>query len=209
MSYTIQPGDLVLATKVQSYMGQTYMNCQYYRYAGSTSVGLGEVAMDQLAAELSTNPATWMARQFSATVMACRWDETWCQKIWPARFRKSVHVLGLDGPVDDTGVQVNQALSIQKIVEEASKGASGKMQVTAFPVSHISQGKVTAAGLAAWNPVALAISLPVTVGGGGMPFEPVLVGRKTPLNPTVHRVVGGRVMGTARVMRRRTLQIGI
>lgn len=127
------------------------------------------------------------------------------QPVYPARLAIISGVLAIDGGVAQPALPQNTSLVVTKRSDLATRYGTGSIHIPGIPTTFVSNGFITGAANAAMVLFADAASAPKLAGGNT--YTPVLWNLATPGRVTVwDRYV---IQETSRVMRRRTVGVGI
>jgi hypothetical protein len=140
-------------------------------------------------------------------------NEAWFQMIFPTRIRKAILERNLTGEIAATTVQQNLAAVISRHGVTADRQNNGGVHlVLPNGATHSGLGLLTQAYKDLLAPLALAMlePIPLAVGGSTYVAKPVLI-HVEPGSGIVsaREIVATNVQDTVRVMRRRTVGLGI
>lgn len=135
--------------------------------------------------------------------------ERWFQVVWPTRIRKNVVVSNLPGSWAGVNDSPNVAVSIERFAETSGRNSVGRVQLPAsMAPADIAGGVISGAGYkAALDAHAVQMKTAVTTVPTGHVLSPVLWAKATAA--TFRPVIGSVRQETVRVMRRRTVGLGI
>lgn len=199
-------GDQVVVTVVGDYLGQVTMNT--YPFIVS-SVLVGTTQADAFSAlNISLDAAgSLFSRQRGCAPQNWTLVEAWIQTIRPTRYRKFIFANGGIGTfVDQDGLTANLQASIERYADVTGKHDQGAVRIPigTDPTS-ILNGSVTPALKTALLALATQMELNQVTGGCTfLPITGVVSSNWAPL-----RVIGTSVKNTVRVIRRRTVGLGI
>jgi len=200
-------GDRVLVTIVGQYLGQTTMNT--YPYVVDTAP---VVPVPYATAMAALNTALDAGDTLANTQRGCcpqNWIHvsTWCQVIYPTRLRK--FAFAHDGPglfAETDSFTANLQASIERYSEETGRREQGAVRIPiGTDVTCIEDGSVTPELFTALVLHSVQMKTPLTVSGYSLV---PLVGVGKPIESSL-KVFGCEAKRTVRVIRRRTLGLGI
>lgn len=200
-------GQVVQVTVVGRYLGQTTMNTYPHVV---TAIAGGPVTMTAGLTALNTAIAA-VDKLYNKQRKCCpqNWVhvESWLQVVFPTRLRKLSFAIDLPGVFTEfDGLTPNLQASIERFSEEAGRREQGAVRIpigtdnTCIEDGSITPGLKTELAL-------LAVQMAATTVAGGVTYVPV-VGLGSPPSASL-KVFGTNVKDTVRVIRRRTLGLGI
>lgn len=199
--------DIMLATMNGVCLGQRVMNTFVYRCTATPSGTSDIVALDALHTKWMA-PLGLIQDLISCTPENCNWTEAWYQIVRPTRYRKVVRPIGSLGAYPGDAATANLQGSITRFGELATKRDQGGIRlIIGTTDDNIDNGfldenlKISMAVLATEMQTTQATATPsVTwVPQVGLPADGA---------PT-RRCVQAVVQDTVRVLRRRTVGLGI
>lgn len=201
----IAVNDMALVTVVGQYLGQTTMNT--YPYVANTVTGTVTVSagLGALNTALLAGGALYQTQRECCPL---NWtnSENWIQIIRPIRYRKFTFIGAGAGLFDDTALTANLQGSIERYSEETGRHEQGAVRI---PIG--TGPNVMTAGLLEPDQVATleehAEVMKFVVTAGGVTWWPVT--GVTAFGYTPLRIFGTSVKPTVRVIRRRTVGLGI
>lgn len=133
----------------------------------------------------------------------------WIQVMWPTRVRRKTYLSGLPGNYAGKANSPNFAVSIERHAETSGRSSVGRVQLLASDTpADITGGTITgAAYAAALDALALKMRSSISTAPSGHILNPVLWAKAT--QQTFRYVTGSFKQTTVRVMRRRTVGLGI
>jgi len=199
-------GDILQVTLVGDLIGQTIMNTFHY----GVSTVTGTPTQSAFSAEVLTKLA--VAGGFYDKFLGMVPDnytlsQVWVQFVLDTRYRKSVANPALPGTSGSTSRASNFAAVISRFGGAANRRNQGAVHIPIGGDSNfIADGLVTGATLTAMGVFAPFLFTPLTLATLGT-IQPVLIHGTSKLNAIP--LVTAEIQATSRVMRRRTLRVGI
>lgn len=207
--FVLNTGDVVQTIAFQEYLGQTLMNVLHYQYTGSNNILNGVTAVDDLMTQVWTEEVSIGAYMRAVQDTACIWRRIQAQKVWPTRtpYLRS-NLADITGDITGDDMPPNIAAVVTKQTNILGRGRTGSLHVGGLSSIVVQGGNIAALSMTDMN--ALAASLPdqlPVAGEEGSFWVPVIgvpvgAGNPTPL-------LGAVAQQTVRVMRRRTVGVGI
>lgn len=199
------PANSIVQVTIQSRMNnQTLLNVLTYQTGSVASVSYATTLDDlltQLKAAGSLIPAMGLCLNANCTI-----TQLWAQPVYPDRLAPIFQSSGINGDQDSGyALPQNQALVIEKIGDPATRWGRGSFHLGGLDGQAISVGTINPAQDTLMR--ALADQLRTVMTGGVVSFFPCLWSPKVPTRIT--RWNRYKVQQTARVMRRRTVGVGI
>jgi hypothetical protein len=136
-------------------------------------------------------------------------DEITAQFVAATRLRRSTQVVGTAGSLAGNVNAQNVAAVITKRTAFGGRKQLGSVHLGGLPDSSFVLGMVSAAQLALMTTLATALNQTVTPVVGAGSYVPVLWHRNDAVQPSSDRVTDHTPQTTLRVMRRRTVGLGI
>lgn len=210
MAYSIVLNDLIEVRIMQRISGQTVMNVLHYQVdqEGGTPVTNGYGWLQQLALWVANDADGVVDNMRERTCTAVQYTGVYAQKIRPTRYRAAYAPLTLTGDIPDEPISTqNQARVFSKLTELAVRGGTGSFHLAGFPATDIENGEFTPAVLLGDGQLVNALEASITPVIGQARVRPVVwSGRPTSVMKPILDVEPQR---TARVMRRRTVGLGV
>jgi len=206
MAANVSVGQTVLVNVIGRYMGQTTMNS--YPYLVSAVTGTVTIASAAAALNTALNAAgALFKKQLACAPQNWTFMESWVQFIRPVRYRKFVFEIDEIGTfVDVDSGTPNVQASIERFAEESGRHDQGAVRIPIGTDSTSIQGGLVTNALKTAL-LALAVQMELNIIAGGVTFLPItglVAPTWTPL-----RLAGTSVKDTVRVIRRRTVGLGI
>lgn len=187
--------------------GVTNLNVLHYRYIVSQSNPSFVDFIDTFVHPRLTLPGGIIPTMRGVYSNVCAIDEIWYQLISPTRYVKYTKEINLLGQVNSPAMPPNVAVTFTKSTELAKRYGIGSFHLGCLPENINDSGNVDQFTYATpLNAIAAAILAPITA-GGTIYAVPVLYSPKPPFRTTEVQTV--RYQRTMRVMRRRTVGVGI
>jgi len=203
-------------------VGDIYLVTIYGRIHGQTTLTTFKYELyDVLAPNPTTDTAAldifakWhavggMAEKFKA-VTPTNWfyEQTWCQRIAPVRIIKTTSVVASGFGLRGSSTTTNNSATITRRGETASRSAVGGIRIPIAPTECLA-GEL-AAGIKV-DLQSLAVEMLLNITSIDLKFRPVLftpAKLAPPVPASFHPILFTRLEPTARVMRRRTVGLGI
>lgn len=207
MPYLINTNDIVLVTLRYRVGNQTCLNNVHYRYEGSAPIADGATALQDLISDLKTDAVDgWVVPIVSATSDQVVFNQITGQKIYPTRYAPQVTLMGNTGGQAVAAYPPNVSACISKKIELAKKGRVGRIEIAGLPQDTAVNGLWTSGTMTNLEVVANNLKLDRVAGAEG-PFKPIVFNKKLPATSEI--ISATLVQQTARVMRRRTVGLGI
>lgn len=203
------PANAVVAVTYKGTLcGQTTLNTVHYRVSNPSTIPVVADEMDELANRFTAVGALDILTAYrgclpdNMTVNYVR-----LQPVYPVRYRAVQKNIGLPGLADSSFVSNLQA-SITWVTELAGRNQTGGIRIPQGP-NNVDNGK----WLGAWQNVLMllgeSLSSLVNAGQGGGSYLPVIYHRSVNAFPKYQDVTSFIVQDTVRVIRRRTVGLGI
>jgi len=210
MPQPLSNGDIVEFSIHGTHEGQRVLNVFHYEI----ELGIGAFP------DLVTAADAFLGELFGTDKFADRYQEVTSQdlainefvlqKIWPLRMARIVKPqTGLTGLVEETALPPNDSVVLIKRNDSTGRHNRGRIHMPAVPVSFVEGGMVTGTARALYDlfGARAAEVIEITSGGGPVTFTPVLYQRLMPGNSA--QWTSALTQGTSRVVRRRTVGVGI
>jgi len=209
-NYNLLANDVAEIIFWQDYQGQTILTVLHYKLVATTTFPDGIAELTALRDHLTT-PAD--PNQILDSLMDCQVADLshvyqTVQLVYP--LRRPVLSGGTTGPGNQAnpGMPSNVAGVVIKQSSVAGRGRAGSLHVGGIARADISGGMVSAGLGTRLETLAGRLTLDVpTTGGVAEVWEPVIWNARTPSSTA--SIAGAYAQDTARVMRRRTLRVGI
>lgn len=208
MPYTISAGDLIQYTIEYDVLSQRCMNVFFYSVRGDLSADTdGATYLDAFLAEMekpvSIMSAIKLAMAPNTTIL-----QHSAQKVLPLRMTRRINPIGLSG-TSSLGDCAAPNLSgvITKTVDRAKRGGTGSTHIAGVPTGAVELGRLEETYENALYSIAQRIASEIDPGIDLLKLQPVLGG--LPLSVNAPDITGYAVQNTIRVMRRRTIGVGI
>lgn len=210
MPAVVLPNDKVLVTVISSYCGQTCMNTFPFVAKGITGSPPAIAAMEKLI-DASILAGNYVDLLRGCMAQNCVINQVWAQIIGPVRVRARKRTVNIIGNYTETdGLTANVQASIERYGELAGRHQQGAIRV---PIgtddSCFDDGELTPAMKSALELLGneMTQSLTVTDTGWNVSFDPCVGVAKQELDWVITE--GTIVQDTVRVIRRRTVRVGI
>lgn len=203
----LQEGDRFLVTLVGNCCAQTIMNTSFWRAKTVTgNPTIGTVCQDLI-------DTLQVANSFIAKYLDCMpgnytMTEVWCQKVSGIRYAKVTEVVNQAGTSGEPADTANVAQTLTRRSVNASRRGVSNMHLLS-PTSNqwIEEGQLTAQAKTALQAFADKGILEYTLPGPGPIMQPVT---QYGLGSTEYSLLQGNdIQETVRIMRRRTVRVGI
>jgi len=205
-AYGIGEGDIIAFTVHQRLFGQTVLNRMHYRYSGPTVIN-GPAELQQFLNNITTG-SHWPTQLRQRQSKDLSVERMSAQKVSTQRWAAEWLVQASIGGNAGNALPSNVDIVFQKHVPQANRrGLQGRMHVTGIPTDNIVGDQLTGAAFLVWNAVSLTMSN-LIVTGAGSTYTPVIWSRASGVT-TYHEISLFTVSLDARIMRRRTVGVGI
>lgn len=205
-------GDIVQVVLQSDVISQTCLNVLYYKcFTLPTNTSYG-VAMDALANTVYSGAGTGtLAEPFVAALANnCALEGVQVQRVYPQRdyyLRVSIESIGAQA---DNCTATNVSGVINKRADRAGRGRHGSFHMPGVPYSAYSNGRVTDEYTGALNTLGAALSNgQILVSGSNYVWQPILWTPGNSGETNYSRIILCEAMRTLRVVRRRTVGLGI
>jgi len=218
MPYTVAANSIVQVTTRSSLFGQTVMNTWTWRWlAGGTPITDGASALDDFEALLEANG--WRDSYQAMLPSQCLNGFADIQWIYPTRFRKRTYVFFPSGNAVANTTISNCAAAMEFTADVATRRAQSVKHIPGMGGENSVTGLLDPVTLGTMDDFIALHLITLTFAGGQL--QPVIYGRARPSYTDRHGVVhpalpvstlpitGGAPQPTLRVMRRRTVGVGI
>ena len=183
--------------------GQTCLNVLHYQYTG-TSVADYVDGVNELLDGLQVNLGLVAKMRVILSTQHTQ-DSIDGQPVFPLRLASVTQLIDAAGLNGGTPLPQNIAAVVEKRTPVARRFGIGSMHLAGLTVDLTSKGQFTAGALTQLGDIGTKMVAPVTVSTGS--FKPVLWNVKVFARATA--ITGFKAQRTVRVMRRRTVGVGI
>lgn len=200
-------GDVLQVVFESDVFSQRCLNVLHYRVTVASTSDDYAVAAMAVAQRFSSgvdNPGLPLVACFAENVT---WVNTTVQRVYPTRNRKVTDAVGLPGTIAADCKASNVAGVITKYTDTATRRGIGALHVGGVPETAYQGGFVQGDYLDRLTALANTLDLTVIVTLETTTVQPVLWSPSTP--STTLRVTDAKPQTTLRVMRRRTVGLGI
>lgn len=206
MAYSVAAGSILEQRFVGQHNGQTVMSVLHYKFTSGSAITDGRAAAVNINA--LTQAATGFYFQWigvcSQELLDVRIVSQW---ITPARYTAVVTIPAIvQGGVAAPAFPQNVSIAITKTADQASRHARGTLHMPAVPIPYVDAGMINGAGEIAYAACRNEMFETIVL-GTGQTMTPVIFNRANPDLSIIN--TGGIIQDTARVMRRRTVRVGI
>jgi len=203
----VAAGDIIQVLVEYRLNEQRLFNTFHYRYDGVPVITDGVTALRELLVDLRTNATDGLL----PSIVALQSDEVTyergeIQKIFPTRYSPEYLALTETGGQAIPSYPPQVSLCVTKKIELAVKGKVGRVEIAGLPQDSSSVGIWANSVITAAQVLAVNMLYAPTVTSGG-PFTPVLYNRFAPAGSET--LTNTFVQATVRVLRRRTVGLGI
>lgn len=203
-------GDVIQVTIEMRYNQQVYLNVLHYQSQENFSPALYESTLNTLLDTLETDAVTGIIEPYQAIVTeAVEFRTLTAQRVYPTRdyyVRVPVNVFGTYDGTQGTG---NIGATISKRSQAAGRGRTGSFHTPALPAEGQNNGSLTTIYRGLVEDVASAIRFVQVESGAGTGFVPGMFNPALGGPNNFVPLIGTDVQPTVRVMRRRTVGVGI
>lgn len=202
----LQVGDKILVTVNNRLCSQVVLNTQRYTVTSVTGSSSIDSCLIGLIAKIR-EASGWVTLLRNVYPQNLQVVSVWAQVISPIRYRKVVVNVNQSGNREPDAVTANTAAVLTRFSEQASRAGISNMHIPIAPAEeNYIDGELTGALITAMQTLGQAIVAPVTVTNPSAVYQPVVnfSGLTSQAN-----VAGYSVGTTGRVMRRRTVRVGI
>lgn len=206
MAYAMPAGSIVEVVMRCEATNQECLTVLHMKLLGGSTQPDGRASIVALLAKLSLagglfeSWASCISKQVKALTMRA-------QMVYPTRYLPVDNVFGYpEGLVNDNFSSVNQAVAITRQGEKANRHNTGTIHMPGVPETFVQDSVITAAALAAYQPLAALMIADETVAGGLGVFQHVLYNRAAPQDSV--DPVQWQVRRFARTMHRRSVGLG-
>jgi len=207
MAYGV--GDIVEVTWVQEMFSQTILNIQHFRVTSSTSsgsdVGDNQSTADHLASLTGAGQLITVWR----TNLVPEWTlrRVRVQKVSPIRSAYTTAAINLSGLDGNDSQLPNIAVVVSKRGTSGTRRAQGSIHFAGWSPAFFNQGVIQAGIETWWNNLEPLWSATQTVAAIPASIQPIIYNPGASIN--WQTVAVWQLQDTARVMRRRTVRVGI
>lgn len=200
-------GDIVAVTMIGECLGQRVQQTQFYSVI-TPSINANTLdALQALGADIVADPVSWPNTMLVPAPSNYDWKKLRLQRVHPTRSAFQ-EVLGLGAGLHvaaATTANVNAVITKRTLV--GTRRGVGRMSGTPLAPDQYTAGLLTAGTLSEYNTVGTVLNDVLGGGADATEIEPVLWSRATPTTSLL--VTSAAAQDTVRVMRRRTLRVGI
>jgi len=207
MSYTV--GDIVEVTWEQTLFTQTILNVQHYRVISSTS-STSDVANNQSFADhlAGLTGAGQLIAVWSST-LAPEWElkRVRAQKIDPVRSAYTTAPINVLGQGAAGDIFTNTAVVVSKRGTSGTRRAQGSIHFAGWQAEFFTGGEIEASIETWWNNLEPLWSAIQNVVAFGFTLQPIIYNPGA--TPNYQTIAVWQLQSTSRVMRRRTVRVGV
>ena len=213
------PANAIVELKYQYRVNdQVCMNVTHWNPQGdSTGFAVQDMVAGFLSLALGNGNGTFIGEAGKLQSVNAQYFRVSAQMIFPVRWAVQATDVNFQGTIDQVVPAQNLAITLTKRGDLGDRHNLGSLHVGGIPINRFQEGKVIAAALT--DAAGLVTWLTTDRGDGVSPVDyvPVIL-NKTPIpntDPVRYQISGSSpitsvsVQDTARVMRRRTLRVGI
>jgi len=203
----INMGDTLEITVEGALLGQRTMNIFHYNVIAPSTAPSFIVAMNALLADWLNSATGPQLMILAAAAQNWECQNIRGQRLWPTRSLAVYQVDGRPGlrPADCTAP--NLSAVITKHGEFGTRKDVGSFHLAGLSDLDYTEGLISGPQLTRMDALATRIRTTLVVAGGGTEALPCLIGEDGPA--ATRTIVQCEVQDTLRVMRRRTLRVGI
>lgn len=206
--YTITEGDICQVTMFAEYQGSQIENVMHYRAKGTGSVATGNNEILALCDKWQTIVNAGAGQQWKPLVVPqYTFNYVQAQIIYPTRRYYNTQTIGIVGTATAPGVPSNCAAVVSFQSHLPGRGRSGSKHFTGFPQANITGAQITSGFQTQLINLADRMIQDQPFDTAGWTWEAILWSTRT-LSDTAY-IVNKLVHSSVRVMRRRTLYVGI
>lgn len=200
-------GDVVALTYEGTFDSQQIRYALHYRVAVAGSSTTPELDLDAMAANFSSPGTNSMTNALQAVhVDSFNFDAVLAQRVWPVRTIGMRVLSSFPGLIGQPGLPANAAAVITKRTLTPGRMGLGSLHLTGIDTANVALSEITT--LTGYTALATLLIASRTVPAVTMTVEPGLFNPSFP--PTFFsRLFDAPVQKTVRVMRRRTVRLGI
>jgi hypothetical protein len=203
-------GSILEYSVVGQVNGQKTLTVLHYEVSAPSAVGDPNLETNLFMAELEPlGSLNIISTYLSACSSAWTLIETRGQFVGPNRFSYANHPFGLAGSIGSDCRAQNVAGVITKRTLYTGRDQIGSVHMPGVPVSEYAGGEITAGQITRYLAIAAKLTQTVVVPTGGGTYIPVLWHRTQQFPSWSNRVQYTIVQPELRVMRRRTVGLGI
>lgn len=205
--YSITAGNILEFTFQGTYQSQTILTVLHYRYDGPTTFEyLDEFSL--IYQHLVAAAGSMHEKMRDASSEEVRWTNVRQQIIYPVRrpYHDTGTVASGNRDLPDP-MPVNVAGVINKQTDKLARGRTGSMHLCGMYLQDQEVSEWKAAYLALLQAVANKIPEEIAGSAAGAKWIPVTWSRSQPANDAT--IIDANAMSTVRVMRRRTVRVGV
>jgi len=206
MAYPITPNSVVEFTVQGRANNQTCLSIFHYLYTGTSTLGDGSLALDNLVSVLNAS-GNLVGKLIQCIASNCNIDQLRAQWIFPIRYVYNTYApYATFGAFSGTCNAPNAAAALEKRSDRAGRSNRGTLHIWGVAQEAMSAGRLGGSYTVAMQALATPVQGSVTV-SSGITYDPIIYNRRSPaLSPVIRGCV---VHDTIRTMRRRTVGLGI
>lgn len=205
--YAIVPNDMCEITTFARYKGQQILSVFHYRYIAAQP-GNVVAEFSALYEAVVSNANSLLSKIRACQVDDVIYDKVRMQIIYPLRRPYDDKITVSNGTrINVDPAPPNVAAVINKQTDIQQRGRTGSLHIAGMNSEDQANGVWTAAYITALTAVANAIPVDIPGAGVNATWTPYTWSRSQPGQPAV--IIGALPMSTVRVMRRRTVGVGI
>jgi len=206
----IAANDIVQVVIESQVQNQTILNVLHYKAETNFSPKTYFEALDELCQKLSDNVVPSLVKaMLNAMAGNCEVRNIRAQRVAPVR---SVYVntsIGQPGVLTPTNTLSNVGGTITKQTDLAGRGRTGSFHMAGLPAADFAAGSLTVAAVGRLIDIGEFIQSNILNVGGAIIWRPGTYSPNAAAGSQFHELVNVFPQTTARVMRRRTLGVGI
>ena len=200
-------GDKIAVTMVGECLGQRVQQIMHYDVTTASTIADTLEALLDLANGMIADVVSWPNILRNNAPSNYTWQKLRCQRVWPSRsaFQEvTVNLAGLHAQAATTA-NVNGVITKRTLV--GTRKGIGRMSTAPLASDEYSAGVVTGGTLTGMTTLATVLNDEIVGAVGATTADPVLWSRSTPTTSLL--ITSAAPQDTVRVMRRRTLRVGI
>lgn len=202
-------GDVCSLTYESSYAGQQIRYVLHYRVTIAGSSVSPELDLDAMAANFAAPGSNTLTGALQGLHVAdFNFDAVSAQRVWPTRTIRMTTLSSFPGILIEAGLPPNTAAVVTKRSLTPGRMGLGSLHLSGVPVSYVTNGEIDAGSIPNYATLLAQLFASRTVPAVTMSIEPGM------FNPTFPPAFFSRMFDTIlqttiRVMRRRTVRLGI
>jgi len=200
-------GDIIAVTMIGSCLGQRVQQSMFYSVITPSTSASVATALTNVLNDIVADPVSWPNQLLAFAPQNYSWSALRAQRVHPTRSAYA-EVAGLGAGLhaqDATTANVNGVITKRTLV--GTRKGVGRMSTAPLTPDQFTAGLVTAGTLAAMDLLGTVLNDPISGGADLTDAEPVLWSKDTPTTSLL--ITSAQGQDTVRVMRRRTLRVGI